>query len=53
MLLNLQMKMTQDLVTPILRNAQGALERRMLKAPPVNPQTYISRYYNIDPTEGH
>ena len=25
---------------------------RMLKAPPVNPQTYISLYYNIDLTEG-
>ena len=22
--------------------------RRMLKAPPVNPRTYIYRYYNID-----
>ena len=27
-------------------------EQRMLKATPVNPGTYISRYYNIDPTEG-
>ena len=26
--------------------------RRMLKAPPVNPRTYISWYYNIDLTEG-
>ena len=25
---------------------------RMLKAPPVNPWTYISQYYNIDPAEG-
>ena len=25
---------------------------RMLKAPPLNPQTYIYRYYNIDQTEG-
>ena len=24
----------------------------MLKAPPLNPRTNISRYYNIDPTEG-
>ena len=26
--------------------------RRLLKAPPANPRTYIYRYYNIDPTEG-
>ena len=25
----------------------------MLKAPSLNPWTYISRYYNIDQTEGH
>ena len=24
----------------------------MLKAPPLNPRTYIYQYYNIDPTEG-
>ena len=25
---------------------------RMLKGPPLNPRTYISRYSNIDPTKG-
>ena len=25
----------------------------MLKAPPLIPRTYISRSFNIDPTEGH
>ena len=25
----------------------------ILKAPPINPRTYIYRYYNIDPTEGN
>ena len=28
------------------------LRQQMLKAPPLNPRTYIYRYYNIDPTEG-
>ena len=34
-----------------LRNT--AMERRMLKAPPLNPWNYIFRASNIDPTEGH
>ena len=32
--------------------AKNDLVGRMLKAPPVNPLTYISRASNIDPTEG-
>ena len=33
-------------------NAKLQILQGILKAPPVNPQTYIYQYYNIDPTEG-
>ena len=32
--------------------SESALQRRRLKAPPVNPRVYIYRYYNTDPKEG-
>ena len=54
----------QDLSLAVARVDAGALnsipktecstiQGWMLKAPPVNPRAYISRYPNLDPREGH
>ena len=36
----------------VLLNLIGENDRGLHKAPPLNPWTYIYRYYNIHPTVG-